>query len=78
MYYWWLIRAELNLYEPVTKLVFRFFQLGKQECWFWQIFVEALEEFLIVIIQSRNSANTHKYSKNCHTSIAQIRICHVA
>ena len=42
------------------------------KCRFWQIFVEALEEFPIVIIQSRNSASTHEYSENCHASIAQL------
>ena len=41
------------------------------KCHFWQIFVEALEGFLIVIIQSRNGTITHEYSENCHTSIAQ-------
>ena len=38
---------------------------------FWQIFVEGLEEFPIVIIQSETSTSTHEYSENCHASIAQ-------
>ena len=36
-------------------------------CRFWQIFVEAREEFPIVFIQSRNSASTHEYWPNKDT-----------
>ena len=34
------------------------------ECWFWQIFVEALEEFPNHFIQSEFSASTHEYSES--------------
>ena len=45
-------------------------QVPLKSC-FWQIFVEALVAFPIVIIQSRNSASIHEHSENCHASFAQ-------
>ena len=66
-------------------LKYTFFRLGRhsvleqkeailqseKQVQFWKISVEALEEFPIVIIQSRNSASTHEYSENCRARIAQ-------
>ena len=43
-----------------------------------QIFVEAIKEFPILIIQSKTSANTYEYSKSNRASMGQIRIRHVA
>ena len=36
---------------------------GGNKCRFWQIFVEALEEFPILIVQSKASVSTHEYSE---------------
>ena len=38
------------------------------KCRFWQIFVEALEEFTNLFIQSETSASTHGYSESNHAS----------
>ena len=45
---------------------------------FWQIFVEALEEFPILIIQSRNSVSmfTSTLTKNFHASTA-LQLCKI-
>ena len=42
--------------------------VGATSAIFSKIFVEALKEFPTVIIQSRNSASTHKYSESNGTS----------
>ena len=38
------------------------------QCRFWQIFVEALEEFTNLSIQSKTSASTHEYSESNRVS----------
>ena len=40
------------------------------KCRFWQVFVEAIKEFPIVIIQSKTSVSTHEYSESGRASIA--------
>ena len=40
----------------------------RNEWRFWQIFVEALEQFLNHFIQSKTSASTHEYSESNHAS----------
>ena len=38
------------------------------KCRFWQIFVEALKEFLNLFIQSETSVSTHEYTEHNHAS----------
>ena len=45
--------------------------VGENKFRFWQIFIEAPKELLILIIQSKTTMSTHKYSENNHSSIAQ-------
>ena len=64
-----------HLYDTVLKLVsITFYRIQTKafkqlvrgnKCRFNQIFVEALEEFPTLIIQSKTSASTHEYSENC-------------